>query len=76
MMLQPNYASPSVYEYQRLVDQEAWLLQVAEYCEAQGLHEDARWVRHMKKFVSVRRKCLKAALRQKTKTASAPTLAV
>jgi hypothetical protein len=76
MMLQPNYDSPSVYEYQRLLDHEAWLLQVAEYCEEQGLHEDARWIRHMKKFVSIRRQCMKAALRQKEKRPVLPTLAV
>jgi hypothetical protein len=75
-MFQPNYASPSVYEYQRLVDQEAWLLQVAEFCEAQGLYEDARWARHMKKFVTIRRKCMKAALQQKEKRPVSPTLAV
>jgi hypothetical protein len=76
MMLQPNYASPSVYEYQRLLDEEAWLLQVAEFCEAEGLCEDARWVRHMKKFVTIRRKCMKAALKQKEKRQVLPTLAV
>jgi hypothetical protein len=52
------------------------LLQVAEFCGVQGLHEDERGVRQMKKFVSIRRKCMKAALQQKEKTASAPTLAV
>jgi hypothetical protein len=76
MMLQPNYASPSVYEYQRLVDHEDWLHRVEEYCETQGLHENARWVRHMKKFVSIRRKCMKAALQQKEKRPVLPTLAV
>lgn len=75
-MMNVNYASPSVYEYQRLVDHEAWLLQVAEYCEAQGLYEDARWVRHMKKFVMIRRKCMKAALQQKERRPALPTLAV
>jgi hypothetical protein len=64
-MMNVNYASPSVYEYQRLVDKEAWLLQVAEFCEARGLHEDARWFRHMKKFVFIRRKCMKAACNKK-----------
>jgi hypothetical protein len=76
MMFQPNYASPSVYEYHRLLEQEDWLLQVAELCEVQGLHEVARSARQMKKFVSIRRKCMKAALQQQEKTASAPTLAV
>jgi hypothetical protein len=76
MMLQPNYASPSVYEYQRLLDEEAWLVQVAEFCEAQGLHEDASCIRHMKKFVSIRRRCMKAALQQKEKWPVLPTLAV
>ena len=75
-MFRPNYANPSIYEYQRLLDEEAWLLQVAEFCEVQGLHEDARGVRQMKKFVSIRRKCMKAALQQKEKTASAATLAI
>jgi hypothetical protein len=75
-MMNVNYASPSVYQYRRLLDEEAWLLQVAEFCGVQGLHEDARGVRQMKKFVSIRRKCMKAALQQKEKTASAPTLAV
>lgn len=74
-MMNVNYASPSVYQYRRLLDEEGWLVQVAEFCESQGLHEDARGVRQMKKFVSIRRKCMKAALRQKEKTASAETLA-
>jgi hypothetical protein len=71
MMFQPNYANPSIYEYRRLIDEEIWLILVEEYCKAYGLHDDARWVRHMKKFVSIRRKCMKAALQQKEKTASA-----
>jgi hypothetical protein len=75
-MMNVNYANPSVSEYNKLLDQEAWLLQVAEFCEKRGLHEDARGVRQMKKFVSIRRKCLKVALRQKEKTASAATLAI
>jgi hypothetical protein len=75
-MMNANYASPSVYQYQRLLDEEAWLVQVAEFCEAHGLREDARGVHQMKKFVSIRRRCMKAALQQKEKTASAPTLAV
>jgi hypothetical protein len=75
-MLNVNYASPSVYEYNKLLDNEGWLLQVAEFCESQGLREDARGVRQLKKFVSIRRKCMKVALQQKEKTASAPTLAV
>lgn len=75
-MFQPNYANPSIYEYQRLLDEEAWLVQIAGFFESQGLHEDARGVRQMKKFVSIRRKCMKAALQQKEKTTSSPTLAV
>jgi len=74
-MMNANYASPSVYQYQRLLDEEAWLVQVAEFCEARGLREDARGVRQMKKFVSIRRRCMKAALQQQEKTASAATLA-
>ncbi|MCL9971634.1 hypothetical protein MX569_13855, partial [Anoxybacillus kestanbolensis] len=69
-MFQPNYANPSIYEYQRLLDEEIWLILVEEYCKAYGLHDDASWIRHMKKFVTIRRKCMKAALQQKEKTAS------
>jgi hypothetical protein len=76
MLAKPNYDNLTVSDYQSLLELEAYLVQFEELFESKGMYEEARWIRHIKKFVSIRRKCMKAALRQKTKTASAPTLAV
>jgi hypothetical protein len=72
----PNYANPSFGEYMSLLNWEAWLVQEIEIHEKRKNFGEVAALKREKQKVTIRRKCMKAALRQKGKTASAPTLAV
>jgi hypothetical protein len=73
-MFQPNYEKPSRNQYLNMLNDEILLTQIVELHEKNGNHEEASYIRGFKKFVMIRRKCMKAALKQKEKAASAGTL--
>jgi hypothetical protein len=76
MLAKPNYDHLTDSDYQSLLVFEAYLVQFEEFFEAKGMYEEVRWIRHMKKFITIRRKCMKAALQQKEKRPVHPTLAI
>lgn len=61
----PNFTQPSLSEFLRLLDLEAFLVQIAEIHAKNGFHDERRIVLQEKKRLSVHRVCMKAALNLK-----------
>jgi len=72
MLAKPNYDNLTVSDFQSLLKFEAYLVQFEEFFEAKGMYEEARWIRHMKKFITIRRKCMKAVIQQSMKKRPVP----
>lgn len=60
-----NYENPTIKDYLRLLDLEAFLVQIAELHVKNGFHDERRIVLQEKKRLSVHRVCMKAALNLK-----------
>jgi hypothetical protein len=61
-MIQPNYDQPSKAQYLALLNDEALLVQIEELHKKNSFPQEARYVRGMKKHVTIKRVCMKAAL--------------
>jgi hypothetical protein len=70
MMHIPNYALSTKDDLKVVISYEAFLVQCIEVLERAGEHDESLCIRTEKKLVSIRRKCMKAALTQKEKAAS------
>jgi hypothetical protein len=76
MMFQPNYMNPSVNEYMELLNWEARLVQEIEIHSRRKNFGEVATLKREKQKVTIRRKCMKAALQQKEKRPVLPTLAI
>jgi hypothetical protein len=72
----PNYTNPTINEYMELLNWEAWLVQEIEIHEKRKNFGEVAALKREKQKVTIRRKCMKAALQQKEKRPVHPTLAV
>jgi hypothetical protein len=72
----PNYTNPTIDEYMELLNWKARLVQEIEIHEKRKNFGEVAALKREKQKVTIRRKCMKAALKQKEKRQVLPTLAV
>ncbi|WP_096199486.1 hypothetical protein [Bacillus sp. FJAT-45350] len=68
------YENPTLDKFLRLVNKEIQMIERAEVLALQGELNRRQIVLEAKKKIKIKRICMKAALRQKEKAASADTL--
>lgn len=72
-MMMPNYDYPSTSAYLRLVNFEAFLVQIAEMHKVNGFLDERRCVLVERRNMMIARKCMKAALKKKEKATRVAT---
>jgi hypothetical protein len=72
----PNYTNPTTNEYMELLNWEARLVQEIEIHEKRKNFGEVAILKRKKQKVTIRRKCMEAAIKQKEKRPVLPTLAV